>query len=798
MIYCPECGTANRNGSTFCNECGQKLDAFARIKCPQCGAMNSVQDASCSECGARLWPADDGPTPKGLFLPRKGLTWGEEEEATGEETVDLEEEEGAALEEPADLEDRAPAWLRELEAQWLAESGAPAGSASEGQDRPEDRLRDLPLPLPDAHKAESPEESEAPKRSAAVGPLAGANEKNEEIPLAGAEEEGVPRWLAELQEAAGAEVEEREDLPEGGEGEAPDWLAELQDAVGARIEEPESPLATEGEAPDWLMELHNAAKAKPAEDKVPDRLAGMPPREIEVSRTVESEPPVPVTTREWGEVPEPMAKAEIPESPDADGECSDWTAEMETEEPEPATVLEEQALDRPAEMPLSTGTEIERGAVLEAERREPPDWLAEMGDLLEEGPQRGSEPTVPDEKAGALDGPRPAERDQGDSLVRAEIPGWLLERKLAEPGEEGESRAFGPVAIEPTEETGLLAGLPDVLPVERLIAQPRSASKSELLEPLLTGDAPQVRLFTEVVSHPPQVEPQALEQPRQQQLGVLPRSLIFLALIAVVTVPLFLAEPLWPRNPVAGPPVQDLYEEIELINEGALVLVAFDYDPSTSDEMNALAQILVDHLMERGAGIVAVSLYPAGPPVAQAMLDELAAQHPNYADAYGQRYVNFGYLPGQATAVRLLAQSLPVALPRDFQTTLLADLPLLDGIVSIQDFALILELAASEQSVRWWIEQAATPYHVPLASGVSASVVPFVQPYYQTEPRQLVGLAGGLPDAAAYATLRGDLEAQEGALAARLDSLTGGHLVFIMVLAIGSVVQFLRRRRGGR
>jgi hypothetical protein len=25
MIYCPKCGTANRDGSKFCNECGGRL-----------------------------------------------------------------------------------------------------------------------------------------------------------------------------------------------------------------------------------------------------------------------------------------------------------------------------------------------------------------------------------------------------------------------------------------------------------------------------------------------------------------------------------------------------------------------------------------------------------------------------------------------------------------------------------------------------------------------------------------------------------------------------------------------------
>ena len=348
------------------------------------------------------------------------------------------------------------------------------------------------------------------------------------------------------------------------------------------------------------------------------------------------------------------------------------------------------------------------------------------------------------------------------------------------------------------EGTGLLAGIQGTLPLETIIAQPRSASQRAVLEPFPASDAPQAQLFAQIVGRPPQAEPKELEQPRRQALSTLPRLIIFLALIAAVAAPLLLEEPLWSRNLVPGLPVRNLYEEVERLDEGSRVLLAFDYDPSTSDEMNLLAQMLIDHLMERGVSTVAVSLYPAGPAVAQAMLDETAAQHQDYAGTYGQRYVNLGYLPGQATAVRLLGQSLPMALPQDFQGTLLADLPLMDGVASLQDFALVLELAASEQSVRWWVEQAATPYNVPLAGAVGASAVPFVQPYYQTEPRQLVGLVGGLPDAAAYATLRTDPEAQGGNLAARLDSLTGGHLVFILVLVIGSVVQLVWGSRGGR
>ncbi len=57
MIYCPLCGTANRHGSKYCNECGVKFDPSMQVKCSQCGALNPIADELCNECGEQLSPS---------------------------------------------------------------------------------------------------------------------------------------------------------------------------------------------------------------------------------------------------------------------------------------------------------------------------------------------------------------------------------------------------------------------------------------------------------------------------------------------------------------------------------------------------------------------------------------------------------------------------------------------------------------------------------------------------------------------------------------------------------------------
>ena len=85
MIYCPECGTANREGSRFCNQCGAQLAEEALISCPRCRATNPATAAHCQECGYDLARTAGGATAEpdagqgpgqALLLPGEGETGG--------------------------------------------------------------------------------------------------------------------------------------------------------------------------------------------------------------------------------------------------------------------------------------------------------------------------------------------------------------------------------------------------------------------------------------------------------------------------------------------------------------------------------------------------------------------------------------------------------------------------------------------------------------------------------------------------------------------------------------------------
>jgi hypothetical protein len=79
---CPRCGTENRPGLSFCNNCGQRLVAAGTAStmerpgtpegtqaCPRCGTHNRAGVAFCQNCGANLRGTSPGYVPPAVAVP---------------------------------------------------------------------------------------------------------------------------------------------------------------------------------------------------------------------------------------------------------------------------------------------------------------------------------------------------------------------------------------------------------------------------------------------------------------------------------------------------------------------------------------------------------------------------------------------------------------------------------------------------------------------------------------------------------------------------------------------------------
>lgn len=493
MNYCPSCGTANRDGSRFCNECGHKLPSKTGIICPMCSHVNPAANVYCDRCQARLVPltpasrseappssapaAAAAPIKKGLSLPTKPA------DESAEPGIE------APLAQPAEP-DEAPEWLARLRA------SAPEVAAHEPTPAAQQPASDLP----DWMRPAEAEEPDWFKRiSEAVSPT--TPQPAEPAPQAGDEE--LPSWMGGFDleppgetkavPSASQPPDETRKQPAPAEGEL-DWLQQLRG-------EP-APIEQAGEAPDWLTS-RSAESATPETD-VPDwlkQLQGDSEPPAPASGAAISEPAGGISDEaNWraslhmqaAEPPEPTLRAaegsrtgDEARAEELPADEPDWLAALrgasQTEAPSEAPEAEPRSawLTQPTEASAAPATgeapDWLRDITMEAAPTETPDWLRDIG---------AGAPTPAEAEDVTAFTPGPTAAFVGEEAEPAEpglaAPAWLAD--IAQPPP--------PVEAQPAQPAEMPAWLRDIGPMPKEPARSEETPFGELPPAPLPAQVP--------------------------------------------------------------------------------------------------------------------------------------------------------------------------------------------------------------------------------------------------------------------------------------------------------------------
>ncbi len=667
----------------------------------------------------------------------------------------------------ASTKEEIPDWMKSFSG---AEAAPPGSAAAPAEEIPDwlKSMQGAPAePEPSAPPAVMPD-----WMSAAPAPPAPAAAPVEE----------VPDWLKSMQ-GAGLEPDPAAPAftpePAGGE---PDWLSSPRGAeTTVPPAEPEaSPFAPEpaGGEPDWLNSLRGvettAPPAEPEASPFAPEPAGGEPDWLNSLRGVETTAP-------------PAELEASPFAPEPAGGEPDWLNSLRDAGTEPST---------PAVSPFATDSFVspftdQPPEAPTVETAGPmPDWLAAMrpGDL---GSALADIPATP-----AARPPRsPIVGESAAGLVQTALPSWLEALRPVDV-------ARGQVApeVDTYEETvGVLAGMRGVLRAEPTVAIPRKSTVVQIHQ-LDVSDlhASQAELLTRLLTEEAQAHPEAA---RGVRLALpLERWLIFALLAVAILAPFFLGAGLFPLPATIGVEAKAAYNVIEGLPAGKPALVAFDYDPAQTGELNPAASALVAHLMRRGLPVVAVSTRLTGAAVGEDVLQQLAADlNTKYGISYtyGVNYLNLGYLPGGSVGLLQFAAQPRSLFLTDFGgSAKVWETSLMGSVQALSDFGLILLITDAPESARAWVEQTrGYAGAVPMLAAVSAGAEPLVRPYYEADPPQISGLVSGLRGATQY-------EQQAGAPSAageRWDMFGSGLLAAVVLIAAGNVINgvasLLRRRK---
>ncbi len=256
----------------------------------------------------------------------------------------------------------------------------------------------------------------------------------------------------------------------------------------------------------------------------------------------------------------------------------------------------------------------------------------------------------------------------------------------------------------------------------------------------------------------------------------LDRRWIFLAVGLLVILPLAFGFHIAPVEP--SPRARGFYDAIEKLPEGSTVLLSGDYDPSTIAENYPMHLAAARHLMRRNMKIIALALYPAGPPLTDQVLHLVGEE---FGKKEGIDYVNLGYKTGNELVMSSMGSSIPRTFPVDRRGISVSEIPVMKGIQNYEQFALLVNVSAGFPGTKEWVQQVVSRYHLPMVAGVTAVSAPEYYPYLQTG--QLQGLLGGMAGAAEYEAL-----IQRPALAMRgMDAQSLAHVFIALMILLGNL-----------
>ena len=231
-----------------------------------------------------------------------------------------------------------------------------------------------------------------------------------------------------------------------------------------------------------------------------------------------------------------------------------------------------------------------------------------------------------------------------------------------------------------------------------------------------------------------------------------------------------------------SPEVKKIYDHVESLPAGTVILLSFDFEPGGKPELYPMAIALLRHGFQKNLKVLGVTLWPAGAGLAESALTQVAREQ---GKERGKDFVFLGYAPGEANAVISMGQDFHAAFPTDYAGTKITEIPLLANVHSLRDIPYVLSLSVGFPGIETWYVYGKEKYGFELGGGCTAVSVPRFYPLLDTG--QINGLLGGLRGAAEYELLIG----KQGKAAAGMDAQSATHFLIIFLIVVCNTAYFL-------
>ena len=263
------------------------------------------------------------------------------------------------------------------------------------------------------------------------------------------------------------------------------------------------------------------------------------------------------------------------------------------------------------------------------------------------------------------------------------------------------------------------------------------------------------------------------------------RRYLYGLLIFIVTLTL-----VFPANlPIAvTPQVKGLYNAIESIPPGKMVILSIVWDAGTVAENAPQTEAIMRHLFKRNVPFAIVAFAQQGAKLSSDLAEKVAKE---YGKTYGVDWCSWGYKANLYTFIIGLGQNLPKAVEKDAHGTPIKEIPMMKGIKSIEDIGLVVDITPSA-TLEYWIAFVQGVYGTPLGYAPTAVMVP--EGYNPLDAGQIKGMLPGLIGAGQYEVLI--KHKGFGTKAAGAQSAT--HMLIVLLIILGNLGYLFSRRKAAR
>jgi len=277
----------------------------------------------------------------------------------------------------------------------------------------------------------------------------------------------------------------------------------------------------------------------------------------------------------------------------------------------------------------------------------------------------------------------------------------------------------------------------------------------------------------------------------------LDRRWIFLLMLLAVAIPILLQSQ-FPEKPSGL--ARAVFDEIEALEAGDRVLMAFDFDPASAGELGPMATAFSYHCAVKKLRMYYMALWPVGPQmIDESIRNVIEKDFPEMV--YGEDYVSLGFKSGGEGVIKVVLTDIRQLFTTDALGTPIDDIPMMRGVESIRQMDLIVNVSAGSAGTKEWVQYAITPYpdDLRIVGGCTGVQAPLLYPYI---PDQLPGLLGAIKGAAEYEELVMnaygglDMPGIYSEARRRMGPQLIAHVLMILLIIAGNIVYVMERRQG--